>query len=473
MEMARSGDAEATATAAETRAHEEASSEVRAPYLFIALHCDSPLLGGARYRLSDIDEVVFVRGPERSASREQSAEGRVLTLVIPGTFVSRTHARLVRAHQSWVLADAQSRNGTFVNGERVTRAELEDGDVFEIGRTLFVFCASLSAPPEIASDRDDALPGEALATLLPSLEARNARLAAIARAALPILILGDSGVGKEIASRAIHDMSGRDGAFIAINCAAIPRGLLESQLFGHVKGAFSDAVRDEPGCFRAAHRGTLFLDELGDLPLTSQAAFLRALEEGVVVPVGTTKPLAIDVRVVAATNRPLHELVAQRAFREDLLARLSGFTHRLLPLRERICDLGILVAALLPKVAREQASRVTFTPEAGLRLVRHSWPLNVRELRHCLASALVIADGAPIGAAHVEPSLASAIQAKSEAPPSTEEVGAELSVRLVAALEEHRGNVAAVARTFAKAPTQIHRWMKQLGIDPNAFRREK
>ena len=487
--MSRPRDVEATATAAETRPDEDSRTDPRGPHLFIVLHCDVPLAGGARYRLADVDEVIFARGPERSSAREVTADGRLLTLRIAGTFVSRTHARLVRAHQSWLLVDADSRNGTFVNGERVTRAMLADGDVFEIGRTLFMFAASLASPHAVAGDRDGPVTGEPLATLLPALEVSHARLAAVARATLPILLLGDSGAGKEIAARAIHDMSGRSGAFVAMNCAAIPRGLLESQLFGHVKGAFSGAVRDEPGYLRAAHQGTLFLDELGDLPLASQAAFLRVLEEGAVTPVGTTRAVPVDVRVVAATNRPLHDLVAQRTFREDLLARLSGFTHRLLPLRERACDLGLLVAALLPRIAGENAARVSFTPEAGLALVRHPWPLNIRELRHCLMSAMVIAQGGPIGATHVEPALANALDVKSVGPGShrgsdvplsssgsrgsSDESADVLSERLVASLTEHRGNVAAVARAFGKAPTQIHRWMKQLNLDPDAFRGEK
>jgi transcriptional regulator with GAF, ATPase, and Fis domain len=427
------------------------------------------LLGGARYQLSELDAVVFTRAAERSAVRAETPDGRTLTVSIPGTFVSRTHARLVRVHHTWLLVDAGSRNGTFLNGERVTRATLADGDVFECGRTLFVFRAAIPAgPPPL--DRDHVAPGEALSTLLPELEAKHAQLASVARAPLPILLLGASGAGKEIAARAIHQLSGRPGAFVAVNCAALPHGLLESQLFGHVKGAFSGAVRDEPGYFRAAHLGTLFLDEIGDLPLASQAAFLRALEEGAVVPVGTTRPVGLAVRVVAATNRPLHELVAAGSFREDLLARLSGFTHRLVPLRDRVCDLGLLVAALLPRLAGEAAPRVQFTPEAGLRLLAHPWPLNVRELRHCLASALVIADGGPIGAAHLEPGLASAPAAAQSDDASGK---GDRRARLVASLEAHQGNVAAVARDFGKAPTQIHRWMKQESLDPAAFRREK
>ena len=380
--------------------------------------------------------------------------------------MSRTHARLLRAHDSWVLVDLDSRNGTFVNGERISRAVLADGDVIECGRVLFVFGASITPSGKDSWPTPDPL----LVSLLPSLEASHARLAAVARSTIPVLLLGESGAGKEIAARAVHTISGRAGAFVAMNCAAISHGLLESQLFGHVKGAFSGAVRDEPGYFRAAHQGTLFLDEIGDLPLASQAALLRALEEGAVVPVGTTRPIAVEARVVAATNRPLHDLVIQGVFRADLLARLSGFTHRLLHLRERVCDLGLLIAALLPKLAGAEADRVSFTPEGGLRLLRYGWPLNVRELRHCLAAAIVMSDGAPLDVAVLEPSLTHVVQRPPKPPESSEQ---DLRTRLVTALEARAGNVAAVARDFGKAPTQIHRWMKHFEVDPNAFRAKK
>ena len=457
---------EATATAAEERDRIEDSVDAKVPFLFVVLHCDTPLLGGARFALADWDEVVFGRAPNRSVSRETTPDGRVLTVRFPGTFVSRVHARLLRVQSSWVLVDNDSRNGTFVNGKRVSRATLTDGDVFECGRTLFVFRSGRVARGDIDGD---GVAHHPLATLSPELEVAHERLMALARSTLPVLLLGESGAGKEVVAAAVHDLSKRSGAFVAMNCAAIPQGLLESQLFGHVKGAFSGAVRDEPGHFRAADRGTLFLDELGDLPLGSQAAFLRALEEGAVVPVGTTRPLSVDVRIVAATNRPIHDLVAKGAFREDLLARLGGFTHRLVPLRERVEDLGSIIAALLVKLAGDKADRVTFTPEAAQKLLSHDWPLNIRELRHTLASALVIANGSAIGVDHVAPSIAGAIALRSEgAPPSS--IDPDLKAQLAAALTTHRGNVAAVARVFGKAPMQIYRWLRQVGLDADDFR---
>lgn len=450
-------DLEATATASPQRGDAVVAVR-RSPMLFVVLHCENPELGGARHALADVDEVLVVRGATRAARRELRSGVRTLVLQIPGSLVSREHARLVRVGATWMLLDLGSRNGTYRAGGRVERVTLQHGDVFECGRTLFSFAADLELEAELAADVAP-LPGDPLATVHPTLEARHRRLAAVARSPLPVLLLGASGTGKEVLARAIHEVSARPRAFVPMNCAALPEGLLESQLFGHVKGAFSGAVRDELGYFRAAEGGTLFLDELGDLPLRSQAAFLRALEESVVVPVGSTRPVPVDVRVIAATNRPLDELVARGLFREDLLARLAGYTHRLPALADRRVDLGLLIAALLPRVSDRP---LTFEPGAALALLGHEWPLNVRELRHTLASAAVLAAGAPLDLVHVTASWT--------APSSRTPVSTDRASALRAALRTHGGNIAAVARAFGKAPAQVHRWLKQHEIDPNEFR---
>ena len=457
---------EITTTARDDAPRVDDAGAVRGPCLFLVLHCDAPTLGGARFCLDQVDEVKITRGPRCASSRERTGDGRVLTIRVPGALVSRNHARVVRAVDRFVVVDDGSRNGTFVNGKRVQRATLSDRDVVECGHKLFVFREDVPLPerPEEDLHVDPAGAGDRLRTLSPELETRHALLRRVAPSALPVLLLGESGTGKEVVARALAELSGRGGPFVAVNCGAIPEGLVESQLFGHVKGAFSGASRDEPGVFRAADGGTLFLDELAELPATSQVAFLRALEEAMVTPVGTTRPVPVDVRVIAATNRPLHERVAQGLFREDLLARVSSFTHRLAPLRERIWDLGLLVGGLLPALAQDPAS-VVVRPEVGLRLLAHGWPLNVRELRSCLATALVVANGEPLGLPHVLPALSEALGASTR---SDEDIPA----RLTRLLEEHHGNVAAVARAFGKAPFQIHRWMKQYGVEAEAFRRK-
>ncbi len=457
---------EITTTARDDERRTEGEAVARGPCLFLVMHCDAPTLGGARFCLTQVDEVRLTRGPSCDSSRERTDDGRVLTVRFPGSLVSRNHARIVRARDRFVVVDEASRNGTFVNGKRVQRATLVDRDVIECGHKILLFRESAVVPEHPDQDLyfDAGRPGDRMRTLSPELEARLALLRRVARSTLPVLLLGESGTGKEIVARTLAELSGRATPFVAVNCGAIPEGLLESQLFGHVKGAFSGATRDEVGFFRAADGGTLFLDELAELPPTSQVAFLRALEDAAVTPVGTTRQVPVDVRVIAATNRPLHERVAQGSFREDLLARVSSFTHRLAPLRERIEDIGLLVSALLVELSRSPES-VVLRPEVGLRFLSHGWPLNVRELRSCLATALVVANGAPIALPHVLPALSEALVVAS----ASDE---DLRVRLTRLLEEHRGNVAAVARAFGKAPFQIHRWVKQYDVDVDAYRRK-
>jgi hypothetical protein len=355
------------------------------PYLFIVLHCDRPLAGGARYGLSHVDAVTLGRGAARGATRPREGELRKLELRFPGSTISSMHARLVRCDDGWVLEDAESKNGSFVNGERVSRAVLNDGDFIEIGPVLLRYRAALPASPGAAVDLDSAdltprAPG--FVTLLPQLADQLADLARIARMPVTVLLLGETGCGKEMLANAVHTLSGRPGPFVAVNCGGLPASLLESQLFGHVKGSFTGAARDELGTIRSADRGTLFLDEIGDLPLPAQAALLRVLQEREVVPVGGTRPVKVDLRVVAATHRPLEHMAQRGEFRSDLLARLSGYRHQLVPLRHRIEDLGLLVGDLLRR--SEVPAGVDLRLAAGRRLLQHPWPANIRQLQQSL-----------------------------------------------------------------------------------------
>jgi two-component system response regulator AtoC len=210
-----------------------------------------------------------------------------------------------------------------------------------------------------------------------------------------ILIEGESGTGKEVLARAIHRASARkDGPFVPVNCAAIPEGLLESELFGHERGAFTGAVRAKPGRFELARDGTLLLDEIGDMPLPMQSKILRALQEREVERVGGLKAVGVDVRVIAATHQDLDALVAEGKFRSDLFYRLQGVRLVLPPLRERIDDLPLLITALLERAARQLARPVaTVSPEALRCLWSYQWPGNVRELQHVLEGAMVLSDG--------------------------------------------------------------------------------
>src|SRR5262249_52067351 len=218
-----------------------------------------------------------------------------------------------------------------------------------------------------------------------------------------VLLEGESGTGKELFARALHALSPRaDGPFVAINCAAIPETLLETELFGHEKGAFTGAAARKPGKFELAHRGTLFLDEIGDLPLSLQAKILRALEEKRFERVGGTLPLQVDVRVVAATNRNLKAAVAARQYREDLYFRLSVFPIVIPPLRDRPEDIATLARYFIDKFCRELNKKpLALSPAAEQELRHYSWPGNVRELQNCVERSVILTEGETIHPRHL------------------------------------------------------------------------
>jgi DNA-binding NtrC family response regulator len=440
------------------------------PYLIVALESDRPLSGSSRHCLRGVTEVLLGRGEERAVRRE--AERLLLSLASHRT--STRHARIVRTPAGFRLEDLGSRNGTWVNGRAIQHLVLRDGDLLEIGRTFAIFRESLHGPATTAPDFDSRNAGEAepgLLSLLPGVADDFAALSRIARSKVPVLLRGETGTGKEVTARAVHALSRRTGPFVAVNCAAIPATLIESQLFGHAKGAFSGATRDEPGFVRAASAGTLFLDEIGDLPAASQAALLRVLQESEVVPVGTTRPVPVDLRVVAATNRPLEALVSAGGFRTDLLARLDGFTHVLPPLRERKEDLGLLVGALLRQLAPDASP--TLSPDVARAMFRYRWPHNIRELGQCLARALTLAGNpATLERSHLPQAVSQELdRSPSLAPaPAPKQPETALQSQLEGLLVQHRGNVAEVARSMGKARMQIQRWMKRFSLDPNQYR---
>ncbi len=291
----------------------------------------------------------------------------------------------------------------------------------------------------------------------------------VAAASTPVLVLGETGTGKERMARLIHGLSPRaNGPFVKINCAAIPAGLLESELFGHVKGAFTGAVRDRPGRFAAADGGTLLLDEIGDLPLDLQSKLLRVLQEGTFEPVGSDRTVRADVRVLAATHVDLPAAVAAGRFREDLYYRLAVFPVTLPPLRERLEDLPELASELLVDVAVRAGRRgLSLGADAIERLGLHTWPGNVRELANVLERAAILCGGTVIGAAHIEvPGSKPAVS--TEAPAAEPVTMAEASkVHIARALELSKGRIygpkGAAARLGLK-PSTLQSRMKKLGM---------
>jgi len=442
--------------------HDDADLEV-GDELVRLIECDQPLTGSSRHRLVDIDEVVIGRG----AARQGERKGARLSLRLADNRISTVHATIRREGMAFVISDEQSKNGVTVNGRRVDRQLLRDGDIIECGRTFFLFQVARARRHEEPVDLDASeLAPLGLTTFHEPLAAQFRALSDVAKTPLSILILGDSGTGKELVSRAIHALSERRGAFVGVNCGALPENLVEAELFGARKGAFTGASDDKPGLVRASDQGTLFLDEIGDLPLRAQPALLRVLQEREVMPVGATRATPVDLRVVAATHRDVETLAREDRFRSDLLARLSGFVVRLPALRERLEDFGLLTASLL---ARHGTRDVTISVEAMRALLRHGWPLNIRELEHCLRAALALSptrlELAHLPASVREPSRAASAPAAPPAPRkflSPEQVARR--DELCALLTTHRGNISAVARQMGKDRVQIRRWIKYLGI---------
>jgi transcriptional regulator of aromatic amino acid metabolism len=440
-----------------------------APRLIVALSCKTPLVPGIRISLTSAREVYLRRGTRLDVAR---TGGRV-DLSLDDEALSRQHAVLRRVVGGWELEDLGSKNGTVVSGDRFMRTTLTDGDLIEIGSTLLVFRETDVGNQGVRelADRDLSFQGESDAppvfrTMVLDLERRLADMAQIAPSQLPVLVRGETGTGKELIARAVHDLSARRGPFIAINCGALPRTLVESELFGYRRGAFSDAREDRDGLVRRAHGGTLFLDEVAELPAESQVALLRVLQEGEVRPLGASDHVAVDVRVVAATHQDIQQRIAGGQFRQDLYARLAGFQLVLPPLRDRREDLGILVAAILRRIGTP-AEQVTLHRQAARALFCYGYPLNIRELEQALRAAVVFSHGEQIRAEHLpenirhcRPLTHMAIRPEDQA----------LRQRLHEILSETRGNVAAAARMLNKAPIQVRRWCRRLSIDLASFR---
>jgi DNA-binding NtrC family response regulator len=305
---------------------------------------------------------------------------------LPGDGTSRQHAEIVRESAMVAMSDLNSMNGTFVDGRRISRAPLDEGSVVRIGDWVGVVV-------KLADDQDGAVFQEIIPGYFggPRTLAAVAPLRKAAPSNLPIIIEGQTGTGKEGIARATHLWSGRTGPFIAVNCAALPETLAEGELFGYRKGAFTSADRANPGFFQAANGGTLFLDEVSDLSAAIQPKLLRALEQGEVTPLGEAKPIRVDVRVVVATQRPLADLVDEKRFRDDLMARLDGLRVKLPPLRSRVEEVPSLFTRLLRANAGTRAAPVV-DAAAVEKLCCHHWPLNIRELTN-LARRVVTLHG--------------------------------------------------------------------------------
>lgn len=375
------------------------------------------------------------------------------------------------------LRDLGSKNGTQVNGQACSSTRLADGDLIRLGDALLLLRWE-------STQKQDAAVPRLVGTSAPVRTLRK-RIAELAPVPAPVLLLGESGTGKDLAAQSLHELSGRPGRMVPVNCSAIPESLAESQIFGHMSGSFTGATAAQEGLFRAAQGGTLFLDEVGDLPPSVQPKLLRVLEDRTIVPVGSTRAIKVDVRIVAATNRDLKADIASGRFRGDLYARLCALVLNLPPLRVRREDVLLLLeAALGPE-------HLPLTAALAEALVLYDWPLNVRELvqlaTHIKYSAADLTEldlpqiaerlslparaaapdspSPPSRTAAPEPMPAEELNDPDEPAgggPPPKPLPREEVERL---LREHHGIIARVAASVGRSPRQVRRWIEQYKID--------
>lgn len=389
--------------------------------------------------------------------------GRAAPYAIVDRRLSRAHFEVSRFRGGHVLRDLASRNGTYVNGRRVASTRLLPGDVIRAGDTVFVYAAANPQP-----GRDDLLGRSAVI-------AETVRaLTRLATSDVSVLLEGETGTGKEVAAHTLHRLSGRAGPLIATNVGAMPETLFESELFGHVRGAFTGAATDARGLMASAEGGTLFLDEIAELSLGLQVKLLRALETRTIRPVGAAREVPCDVRLVAATNARLSEAVSAGKFRADLYARLAEATVRLPRLSARLED--------LPLLARHFFAGVTPTPmprwaaDFTEALCLYAWPMNVRELRALVRRLAALYPGEAAWTLAMLPEEMRARVASRDpgaaepasAPTRNEgPIDAEL---MREALRATGGNVRRAAASLSEERTRFYRRMRELGLRLEDFR---
>jgi len=384
--------------------------------------------------------------------------------------VSSKHATIACHDRAYVLLDAGSRNGTVVDGKEVKRqARLENGSLIFVGRHAAVF-RLVEAAALMDLEREWEAPLGPVATASPVMASACHRMR---RAFLnpksktkDVLLIGETGVGKEVHARALHAASARPGRFLAINCAAVPHELFESELFGYVRGAHSQAYEDKAGLVEQAEGGTLFLDEIGEIRADLQVKLLRFLQTRETGRLGSTRRRTVDVRIVAATNRPASPDGRRVAgLRDDLTARFGLGPISVPPLRERIEDLMALMQH------HRGEPRGPLESAAFQMLCLYAWPANVRELAHVANDMDLAADGGPVRREHVPKTVSHALPlrvapqaaAESSAPPARQE--------LIALLTRFAGNVSAVAEELGCHRVQVYRWAERYDLDPAGFRR--
>jgi DNA-binding NtrC family response regulator len=380
------------------------------------------------------------------------------SLSLTDEFVSIRHARVEQKPTGFLLRDLRSRNGTFVNGARVFEALLMDGDRIRFGSTEVVFSHAKKLTEEKFLTSKNEKWNEALL-----------RLPSIAASDLPVLLSGPSGTGKEVLAEELHRLSARnDRPFVSVNCSALGESLVESELFGHLKGSFTGATNDRKGAFEAARGGTLFLDEIGDLPLPLQPKLLRALENRQIRPVGSDKNIETDVRIIAATHHRLKQKVLDGSFRADLYFRLHVAEVCTPSLTERIEDFEHLLYMF------GKSYRVGFSFAAIQKLKEHSWPGNIRELKNMVARAKAYFPNRQVEVDDLEALVDFAVpQMPSDVPKPSRSLIREIEHEMIRTrLIANRGNQRKTATDLGMPKSTLHDRIRDYGINVDELLKE-
>ena len=414
------------------------------------------------------------------------SQGRPCDIALGHDTVSHRHALLERRGNGWILSDTGSRNGTKVNGIAVARQMLRDGDVVSFGNVVLTYRAAASDGRQAAEEMETRVASESemnaasSCSSVSSLVGRSVALqdavrlavkAARARTEPLVMINGESGTGKELFARLIYDESRRrDGKFVVVNCGALESSLVDDTLFGHVKGAFTNADKERAGVFEEADGGTVFLDEIGELSAEVQVKLLRVIQEKTLTRLGSNVEKKVDVRIVCATNRDLRKMVAEKKFREDLYYRLNVISIVLPPLRERIGDIEDLIRHFVDLFG---GGLITVSEEAMKRLCQYRWPGNVRELRNVTERIVTLAEGEVIQVADLPPEI---VNAESQASESAEAQVPSAEVGRTGTLEEQEiayiqqvldncgGNVSDAARVLDIGRSTLNAKIQKYGL---------
>lgn len=370
---------------------------------------------------------------------------------------SDRHARIEKKDQAFLIRDLRSTSGTYVNDARIMEALLQHGDVIRIGSQEMIFMEKNEATTTFPmKSRNDVWNEELQA------------LGNVAKTSFPVLILGPSGTGKDVIAQALHQTSPRShGPFVSVNCSALSETLIESELFGHIKGSFTGAISDRKGAFEAARGGTLFLDEIGDLSYSLQAKLLRALENNEIRPVGADRNIKTDVRIIAATHQNLSDKIKEGSFRSDLYFRLNVITISPPSLQFRMEDFEELLYTFAKKM------KVRFSYGAIARMKKHTWPGNIRELKNLVSRAAALYPCEQITENHIEKLLDRTLLASNEDKvsgvntPVIKEIEKQMIIKRLSA---NRGNQRRTAQDLGMPKSTLHDRLKYYNIDISTFK---